>query len=58
MIIDLLTKQNPEMLSHLKIKESYKSYNNDKLEGIKVTPDNKMFIEEEVERFFEKKPEI
>jgi len=41
-----------------KIKESYKAYNKDELEGIRLTPDHVAFIENEVERFFEDKPLI
>ena len=41
-----------------RIKESYEAYNSGQLEGIRLTPDHKTFIENEVERFFENKPLI
>jgi len=41
-----------------RIKESYEAYNDGNLEGIRLTPDNVAFIENEVERFFENKPLI
>ena len=41
-----------------RIKEGYEAYNNGELEGIRLTPDHKAFIEHEVERFFENKPLI
>lgn len=48
-------------LSHelrTKIKESYQAYHDGDLSGVKVTPDNIAFIEQEVERYFEHIPVI
>lgn len=41
-----------------KIKESYQAYHDGDLTGVRVTPDNIAFIEQEIERYFEPIPVI